>query len=119
MTEKLIPREGVIDVIEYAKNKGIATISSIMAILQEVSLGHHYFPIAMLLRETLFVNVILWNIETWYNLTIKEIEQLEAIDRLLLKRILEAPVSTPSALIYLELGITPLRYIIQATRPRV
>ena len=102
--------------IDYARNKGTATISSIMAILKEVSLGHHYLEIAMLLRETLFVNVILWNIETWYNLTTKEIEQLEIIDTMLLKRILEVPTSTPSALLYLELGITPLPYIIQAKR---
>ena len=35
---------------------------------------------------------------------------------MLLKRILEVPCSTPTALLYLELGITPLKYIIQARR---
>ena len=34
----------------------------------------------------------------------------------MLKRIFEVPSSTPTALLYLELGITPLRYVIQARR---
>ena len=38
------------------------------------------------------------------------------IDKILLKRIIGVPSSTPSALLYLELGIVPLRYIIQARR---
>ena len=42
------------------------------------------------------------------------IEQLECADRMLIKRILEVPDSTPSASLYLELGIIPIRFIIQA-----
>ena len=68
------------------------------------------------LREALFVNSILWNIETWYNLSSKEIEDLELIDRMLLKRIFGVPSSTPTAYLYLELGIAPLRYVIQGRR---
>ena len=87
-----------------------------MSILQEISFGKHYFEIAMLLRQTIFINKFLWDIETWYNVTEKEIEQLESIDKILLRRILGVPVSVPIALMYLELGITPLSYIIKAWR---
>ena len=51
--------------LDKAINKGIGSISVVMAILQETSLGHHYFEIATLLRESLFISRILWNIETW------------------------------------------------------
>ena len=54
--------------------------------------------------------------ETWYNLKKTDLEEIEKIDRMLLKRILGVPTSTPSALLYLELGLIPLRYIIQAMR---
>ena len=87
-----------------------------MAILNDVSLGSYYFEIGVLLREALFVNRILWNFETWYNLSGNEVEELELIDRILLKRIFNVPSSTPTPLLYLELGITTLSYIIKARR---
>ena len=74
--------------INSAKSKGTGAISTIMAILNDISLGIHYFEIAVLLRETLFINSILWNIETWYNLLESEVEELELIDRMLLKKCL-------------------------------
>ena len=102
--------------VEYAKSKGISATSAIMGILNEVSFGHHYFEIAVLLRESLFINTILFNIETWYNITEHELNELESVDRILLRRIMNVPFSTPTALLYLELGIIPLRHIIQAKR---
>ena len=88
-----------------------------MAMLQEISFGKHYFEIATILRDSLFINGILWNMETWYDVKEKEIEELEKIDRILLRRILNVPTSTPTALLYLELGLIPLKYILQARRP--
>ena len=87
-----------------------------MSILQEVNFGKHYFEIAMILRQSIFINGLLWGTETWYNLSNKEVKDLEALDKILLRRILSVPVSVPTALLYLELGIVPLSYIIQARR---
>ena len=83
-----------------------------MAILNEISFEYHYFEIAMLLRESLFINGMLWNVETWYNISETELNDIESVDKMLLKRILGVPISTPIRFLYLELGITPLRYII-------
>ena len=66
--------------VESARNKGIGAISTIMSILKDVSLGNHFFEMAVLLRESLFFNIILWNTETWHNFTSKEIEELELIE---------------------------------------
>ena len=102
--------------LQKAVNKGMGIISVIMAILQEISFGRHYFEIAATLRESLFINGILWNVETWYDMSENDIKELEKIDKILIKRILNVPSSTPSALLYLELGMTPLKYLIQARR---
>lgn len=102
--------------LEKATNKGFSIISGIMAMLQEISFGKHYFEIAKILRESLFINGVLWNMETWYDIKEKEIDEIEKIDRILLRRILNVPTSTPSALLYLEMGVIPLRYILQARR---
>ena len=71
--------------LELALNKGIGIVSGIMAILQEISFGKHYFEIASILRESLFLNGILWNIETWYDMKEKDIIELEKIDKILIK----------------------------------
>ena len=44
----------------------------------------------------MFINGILCNSEVWYPISQKDIDELEIIDKMLLKRIFNAPVSTPS-----------------------
>ena len=50
-------------------SKGIGIISDIMNILERVTFGEYYFKIAMVLRESKFINGILTNTEIWYGLT--------------------------------------------------
>ena len=52
----------------------------------------------------MFLSTVLLNSETWVNLTMKNIEDLEMIDHILMKRIFEAPVTTPIKALYLESG---------------
>ena len=87
-----------------------------MNILKEVTLGEFYFVVAVLLRETVFLSKLLLNSETWVNLTKADIEELESADRLLLRRFLDAPVSSPKSSLYLELGLVPVKFKIKAKR---
>ena len=72
-----------------------------MRILEGVTLGEHYFVTSMLLREAIFVNGILTNVEVWYGINRSEIDEFEALDKMLLRKILNAPVSTPIESLYL------------------
>ena len=94
----------------------IGTISNIMNILSEVSLGKFHFIIGLLLRKTMFISKILQNAETWFNITQTEIKLLENMDKILLKKIIGTPISTPISAIYLETGSIPIRFIIKAKR---
>ena len=91
-------------------------MASVMNILNEISLGEFHFQIAVLLRETIFLSSMLLNAETWVNLSKVDIEELESVDKILLRRILEVPSSTPIPALYLELGLIPIRFKIQAKR---
>ena len=62
------------------------------------------------------INSILTNSEAWYDIKDAEIETLEKVDESLLRQILETPSSTPKEMLYLELGLTPIRYIIKSRR---
>ena len=102
--------------IKSRTEKSMGIVSDIKNILKELCLGQHHFTTAINLRESIFLSKILLNVETWHEVTQDNIEQLECADRMLIKRILEVPDSTPSASLYLELGIIPIRFIIQAKR---
>ena len=56
------------------------------------------------------------NSEAWYNLTNKDISELESVDEALLRKILSAHSKTPRELLYLETGNIPIRFIIMARR---
>ena len=91
--------------IAARKGKGYGIVERIIDMLHEISFGHSYFEVANLLRHSLFLSSILLNSEVWYGLTLTDIEQLEVVDQFLLKRILEAPSSTPKASLYLEMVV--------------
>ena len=97
-------------------SKGLGIISQILNLLEIVSFGEHYVEIALLLRESMFLNGILFNAEIWYGLTKAEVGEFEDLDRLLLRKILQAPISTPKESYYLELGLIPIGEIIKARR---
>ena len=97
-------------------SRGMGAVTNISCILREVSFGKHYVQIALLLRETLFLSTLLFNVEVWYNITKSEIKELENLDVLLLRKILNAPVTTPIESFYLELGLLPISVIIKMKR---
>ena len=76
--------------------KGLGIISQIMDLLKTVSFGKHYFEIAKLLRETMFVNGLLTNCEAWHNLKESEIARLEEVDRLLIRKLFQVQSSCPT-----------------------
>ena len=102
--------------IEKRISKGLGIISQIMNILEIVTFGVHYVEIALLLRESIFINGILYNSEVWYGLSRAEVSDLEHLDRTLLRRILKTPVSTPIEALYLELGVQPIGEILKMRR---
>ena len=99
--------------IKARKCKGIGIINQIFSILNEVFFGPYYFQVAMMLRSSLFLNSILLNSESWYNLSNADFQELEAVDHMLLRRILETSKSTPLCILHLELGTIGIRHVIK------
>ena len=97
-----------------AKAQGI--LKQLKTILEEMAFGRYLFEVAVILRDSLFVNGILTNLEASYRLTDSEIEELEKCDEQLLRIILECPCTTPKEMLYLELGVIPIRYIVMSRR---
>lgn len=92
----IITKEGnnVAD-IEARKAKGHGIVSEIMAILNEVPLGKHYLDAGLCLRNAMLINGMLTNSEILYGLKNSQIEEIEEVDELLLRNLLNAPSKTP------------------------
>ena len=102
--------------LKNLKNKGNGLVTEISAMLVDAMLGREHFEIAMIVRNTILISSLDFNCETWYGLTKKQIEMLEKVDEQLLRKILNCSSKTPKYLIYLELGIVPIKYLIQSRR---
>ena len=97
-------------------SKGLGLVNQVMNMLEKVTFGSHYFTTAILFRESIFLSGILTNAESWHGLTKAHVEQLESVDRLLLRQIVCTPVSTPTEALFLELGILSIGTIIKTRR---
>ena len=96
--------------------KGMGHMNTIMTLLKSVSFGEKYFQIAVTLREAHLINGMLSSAETWYGLRKQEIEQMEEVDKMLIRKILDAPMSTCIESLYLELGLVPISIILKSRR---
>ena len=91
-------------------------MNTIMTLLKSISFGTKYFEIAISLREGHLINGMLTSSEAWYGLKKKEIEELEDVDKNLLRNILDAPQGSCIESLYLELGLIPISILIKARR---
>ena len=102
--------------VETRVAKGLGIVNQIMDILKCTSFGSHFFEIAATLRDSILINGILTNCEVWYGLTDTEVNQLEEVDRLLLRQVFNVASSCPTEALYLELGCVPVGLIIKSRR---
>ena len=76
--------------INSRKGKAVGIIIQITSILQDICFGPFHMEVALMLRNSLFINSILVNSEAWYGLTDEEIVELEKEDEHLLRKFLGA-----------------------------
>ena len=96
--------------------KGLGIIKEIINILETVSFGKYFFQIAMTLRESKFISAVLTNSDVWYNLKKSEINELEELDRSLLRKIFSTKMSCPKEALFLESGALSIGTIIKSKR---
>ena len=101
----IISNKGTLDMtIKDRKLKGYSYISEIRALLSDMPFGHRRIEVGLMLRDAMFVNGILTNSEAWHSISKKNIEDLEVMDRSLLRYITGAHAKTQNEFLYLETG---------------
>ena len=67
----------------------------------------------LILYKTVFVPRPISDCEAWSNLKAEDYKILQSPQLKFMRKILEVPRSSPTAALYLELGISPIRYEIE------
>ena len=88
--------------IEERVCKGIGKVNDIMSILNEVSFGSYFFEMALMFRQSMLINSILCNFEVLYGLNKTHVEKMESVDKNFMRRIFQAPISTPVESFFIE-----------------
>ena len=81
--------------------------------MSDMPFGHRRVEVGLLLRDAMFVNGILCNSEVWHSISKKHIEELEVLDRSLLRYILKAHSKVQNEFLYLETGAIRIEKIFQ------
>ena len=102
--------------IAKRKEKGYKIINQIKTLLQNGFYGRYYFKVAVLLRSSLFLNSVLLNSEAWNNVSKKDVHELTIIDNAMVRSIWGCPAYTSVPMMFLELGIIPLKVILMQRR---
>ena len=102
--------------IATRKAKGFGISGDILAMLKEIPFGPYKVQAGICMRDSMLVNGILTNAETWYGLTTDNISELEKVDEFLLRKILDTPAKTSKELLYLETGTIPIKFLLKARR---
>ena len=102
--------------VEARVAKGYGAVSTILAIVSEIPLGHWKLQAGLQLRQALLLNGILFNSEAWHAISKAEIEHIEKVDEALLRGLLKAHSKLALEALYLETGSIPIRYIIKNRR---
>ena len=84
--------------------------------MSEISVGKFNIQIGLLLRNSIFLSKMLLNSEVWCNLTKYQIEELEKVDRMLIRHILNAHSKTSIEWLYADTGIFNIKSLIQIRR---
>ena len=86
----IVSKSGNSENIENRKKIGKQTISDLMSTLKEIGNGAFYIKIGLIYREATLKCKLLLNAEVWHSLTEKQISDLEDIDKIFLRRILNS-----------------------------
>ena len=95
---------------------GFKAISQIKALMKDVSMGKYTIQIGLIFRDTMFVSKMLLNSEVWHCLTQSQVQELEKLDRILIRHVFDAHSKTGLEWLYLDAGKLNLGSLIQIRR---
>ena len=88
----------------------------IRQILEGVYFGNYFIDALLMLRNSMLLSVLTYNLEVSINLTKKDLKQLDEVDCFLLKKMLNLSSKSSRTLLHGELGIVSVEFHIKQKR---
>ena len=98
------------DLINARVRKAQGSIIELTFICKEAQFSLNQISAMFLLYRSVFLPRLIFNCETWSNLTKQEVESLQKVQLKYLRNMMEVANSTPVAGTFLELGILPINF---------
>ena len=98
---------------KHRADKSVGSMIEIISLCKETNFGKHQIFSMMVMYQSVFLPRLIFNCESWSNLIHKDISNLPSAQLNFLRRVMEIPKSTPTAALFLELGILPIQYEIE------
>ena len=95
---------------------GHSAISQIQSMLSDGVFGKFTMQTGLNLRDTNFTSKMLLNSEVWHSVTKAQVENLEIVDRILMRKIFNAHCKTSREWLYSDAGKLDLKSLIQIRR---
>ena len=102
--------------IQARRDKGFGLVSEILSLMSEIPLGRYKSHVALILRQAMLINGMLFNSEAWSDVKDADIKQLEDVDEFLLRSIFKAHSKTSLEFLHLETGTVPIKFIVASRR---
>ena len=97
-------------------SKGQGAVRDILHILEGTYFGDFYFEALKLLRNTMVMSILTYNIEVLYNVTKSDMKRLDKVDLYLLRKAMMTSPKASRCLVLLELGLVSLEFILKQKR---
>ena len=96
------------DLIADRVKRGKGVVVSSFSLCSELSLGCFSLEIQAVLYESVFLQTVIFNSQSWTKLTKTDCKNLQCVQLKYLKRMMQAPNATPNVSLFLELGVLPI-----------
>ena len=111
--DKFSSKGNYTDLCKDRADRAKGSTFELIAPCREVKFGTRQIENMLILYQSVFLPRLLYNCESWSNMTPKDYKVLQSAQLLYLRNVMEVSRASPTVALFLELGILPIRFEIE------
>ena len=111
--DKFSSNGNYIDLRKDRVDRAKGSTFELIVLCREVKFGTRQIDNMPILYQSVFLPRLIYNCESWSNMTPKDYKVLQSAQLLYLRNVMEILRATPTVALFLELGILPIKFEIE------